>query len=75
MLSDLASALLRGWLYTFQWEVRINYFRRGANIHLNMSIMALNHSELLCGIGVFFEKGRKEHAMFKIGVKLFPVCV
>ena len=41
-------------IHFFKWEVRINYSRRGANIHINMSIMALNHSELLCRIGVFF---------------------
>ena len=57
MLSDPFQLCYEAGYTLFQLEVRNNYFRRGANIHLDSSSMTLNHGELLCWIWVFFGKG------------------
>lgn len=76
MLSDIASALLRGWLYTFSSGKYGLITPEGVPTSILIcqswrSIIVNCFAEL----EYFLGKRRKELAMFKIGVKMFPVCV
>ena len=62
----------------FRQEVRINNFRGVSTVIPKTLIMARNYSSgvKLCGVGVLLNKEEVtgEHAMFKIGLKMLPLC-